>query len=292
MLDILELFGINFFEYYAESDYIVVAGWSLAMDVVITILGFIISILIVGWILPVLFIRPSYKLLSSSDRGLKKYSFDEGRAVVYEPAAESKRYVDQYIVSVNNGEKFLKCKVDPRVYSIEYDVIAFNAQDKALDVLTVTDLIVGKRELSSAVALPLETAYVSLLVKYVNGVRVTKTPTMYYSGVRLAWYVALSAATTVAHVVFVKPYIADFLTAFSKNVDVISDFETVIITTLISAACSTVVILMHCRKDIKIKNDSKILALIKKIIQKVRGIRHGKGSTKNFKGILSIFAGR
>ncbi len=254
--------------------------------------SFVIYVLVVGRLLPQIFIRPSKRGVKAIDRGLKKYVYDDGRAIVYEPAAETKRYVDQYIVSSNNGEKFLKCKVDPRVYSLEYDVIAFNSRDRIIDVLAVTDLIVGKRELTSAVSLPMDTAYVSVLAKRVNGIKVSKTPTVYYSGTSLCAYVGLSAAFTAFQVMLLKPYVETLFNAFSKDIEVISDAKTVIASVAISAICSALVILAHCTRDIKIKNDGKIFLLIKKIIGKMRGVRHGKRSTANFKRILSIFAGR
>lgn len=279
-------------EFYKSRDFLIINLENYIMITILLLLYIIVCILIAGWLLPRLFIRPDYKGLASHDRGLKRYTFDEGRAIVYEPVEESKKYVDQYIVSMNNGEKFLKCKVADGVRSIEYDVIAFNSRDKALDVLAVADRVSKKKELTSAVSLPTETAYISLLVKRVNGVRVTKKPTVYYSGVKLSAYVVLSAAVMSLPVLTIKNIIGEMLSAFSKDIEIISDFKTVLITAAISVLCSILVIRIHCTKDIKIKNDSKICALIKKIFEMVRGVRHGKKSTANFKRFLSIFTSR
>lgn len=258
------------------------------------ILSFIIYVFIVGKLLPVIFLRPKYKGLRSDDRGLKRYTYDGGRAIVYRPAGNCSKYIEQYILSANGDEKFVKCKVHDKIYSIEYDVIAFDAHDKVLDVVAVKDPI-RRKGITSAVPLPLETSYVSVIARRVNRVRVEKKPTVTYSYLGVLAYSLIFAICTAIQLMLIKDLINPLLEhylLYTKRVGHNGDFAAVVISLIVGFACAAVVVLLHTSDSIKINNDSLIFRLTKKIFTKMRGVRHGKQSTANFKRILSIFSSK
>ena len=261
---------------------------------VLLVLNFIIYAFIVGKLLPVIFLRPKYKGLKSNDRGLKRYTYEDGRAIVYKPAGETGKYIEQYILSANGDEKFVKCKVHDKVYCIEYDVIAFDSSDKVIDVIAVQDPI-KTRGITSGVSLPLETSYVSVIARVVNRVRITKKPTITYSYRRVLAYSLIFSAFTTAEVMFIKNIINPFLEQYLHYSEIVGDngdSAAMVITAVVSLVCAALVVRSHISDSIKIKNDSLIFALIKKIFTKMRGVRHGKRSTANFKRFLSIFSSK
>ena len=258
------------------------------------ILGFIIYLFVVGKLLPAIFLRPRYKGLKSEDRGLKRYTYEDGRAIVYRPAGSCSKYIEQYILSANGDEKFVKCKVHDKIYSIEYDVIAFNARDKVLDVIAVKDPI-RHAGMTSAVPLPLETSYVSIIARRVNRVRVEKKPTVTYSYLGVLAYSVIFAICTAVQLMVIKGLINPLLERFLRytyRVGNNGDLAAMVISLIVGFVCAAFVVLVHTSDSIKVKNDSLIFALAKKIFTKMRGVRHGKQSTANFKRILSIFSSK
>ena len=257
-------------------------------------LSLIMYVFIAGKLLPAIFLRPSYKGLRSNDRGLKRYTYENGRAIVYKPTEENNKYIEQYILSANGDEKFVKCKVHEKIYSLEYDVIAFNSRDKVLDVISVKDPI-RRKGISEAVPLPLDTSYVSVIARKVNRVRVTKKATVGYSYLGILAYSILCSVLTASLVMGIKslvfPLIDPFL-RYTERVGNNGDAATVIISAIIGFLCAMTVVFLHCSDSIKIKNDSLVFALSKKIFTRMRGVRHGNKSTANFKRFLSIFSSK
>ena len=61
-------------------------------------------------IMPALLLKPM-NLGVKHDRGIKKYVFPEGRSIAYEPSLYFRKYVSQYVLYSQNGNKFIKCKI-------------------------------------------------------------------------------------------------------------------------------------------------------------------------------------
>ena len=136
-------------------------------------------------LIPGAIMRLSCKGETTRDRGLKKYVYEGGRCVVYEPDVNVRKYVKKYSLYTENGYKYLQCKISDRIRYIKYDVYAFDNKGKLLDIVTVNDYVEVGDEFSSAVAIPPETSYVRFVLrkidsKYVsNKVLVGYTPSRY-----------------------------------------------------------------------------------------------------------------
>ena len=127
----------------------------------------IIYVILFAKALPKVLLKPSFDMTAIHDRGLKKYAFDSGRAITYEPNDETKKYIEQYILSVNGDEKYLKCKLNNLVTSIKYNVTLFDTNDRLIDVMCVNE-IVSESGMSRGVMLPSNTAYACVTVCEVN----------------------------------------------------------------------------------------------------------------------------
>ena len=116
------------------------------------------------FVLPRLFLKNCYGIDEPYDRGLKKYRFeDDGYGIVYEPSLGVRKYIKQYVLTNRYGEKRIKCKIDPTLKYLDYDVVLFNNQDKVFLILNVKDII-KEHGYTDEVVLPDETSYVSILL--------------------------------------------------------------------------------------------------------------------------------
>ena len=126
------------------------------------------------WGLPKIFLKSRYTIDQPYDRGIKKYKFkNTGYGIVYEPALNVRKYIKQYVLTNQNGEKKLMCKVAPKVTYIDYDIVLFDASNKVFLILNAKDLI-EKSQFTAEVTLPPETAYVTILLNEVDGRKLGK----------------------------------------------------------------------------------------------------------------------
>ena len=75
---------------------------------VLFILSFIIYVFIVGKLLPVIFLRPRYKGLKSNDRGLKRYTYENGSFTIDLSALEAGRYTMIVAAETDAGDYIFK----------------------------------------------------------------------------------------------------------------------------------------------------------------------------------------
>ena len=180
-------------------DYImtcVFTGIFLVMSLVAFI--FLLACLYPRWIL-----KPDYRIHRIKDRGIKRYTFPNGRAITYQPALNVRPYIKSYILSCVDGKKNFKCELAPTIVSMRYELLVYDASDKVITVLQVSDDGIRENE-SKSVLLPAETAYVSLILRRVNGKTVSKEPIAAYSRTRIAAYYLAIIATVVAEMYFIR----------------------------------------------------------------------------------------
>lgn len=157
----------------------------------IALSGILLYIFAISCLLPKIFLRPSKANACPRSRGIKKYSFENGRAIVYEPSLNVREYFHQYILSENGGDKFIKCKIDTRVKNARYTVIPIDANGKVLDIIDVEEMITVSGY-TKAIILPRETSYVNLILKEVNGFMIGGRDKVIFSGVAIFKYIACS----------------------------------------------------------------------------------------------------
>lgn len=114
------------------------------------------------------------------DRGIKKYTFEDGRAVVYEPDFAYRKYVHQYMLISKNKHKFIKCRVNESIRHIKYDVIAYNNKHQILDIIGVEERM-DSSKYTDSVLLPADTSYVSFVLRRVDSMFVSSEVKVKYS---------------------------------------------------------------------------------------------------------------
>jgi hypothetical protein len=180
------------------------------------LISLVLYVFLTACVLPCFLLKFQFSATTIRDRGIKKYLFENGRAIVYLPDPAIRSYIPQYILSDNNGERFLKCLLNPEVFSLHYYVFSFDAQDRPVQVLEVEDPI-PTRGVSKAVPLPLNTSYVTISLKNVNG-KTFQSNKLGYSMIKMLVYLAITVTLTILEALMIKQgmlYLADLLFAYS-----------------------------------------------------------------------------
>ncbi|MBE5818741.1 MAG: hypothetical protein E7312_06755 [Clostridiales bacterium] len=190
-------------------------------QVILIIAGSILYVFLTSRLLPAKLLKPKNKILYSSSIGIKKYVFDNGRGIVYIPDPHSQKYLTQYVLTENSGEKFLTCQFDNRVITAEYKVTVFDCDNKVIDVITVHDTP-DQSEISGAVHLPFLTSYVDISVISINCSNVSAKMDVSISPSACVLYAVLNFVVTFAFFLLVHVattnivnYIFDFDQAIS-----------------------------------------------------------------------------
>ncbi len=153
---------------------------------IVLIISIILYLKLFSSLIPGTIMRLSCKHENTRDRGIKKYIYENGRCVVYEPEINVRKYVKKYSLYTENGFKYMQCKLADRIHYIKYDVYAFDNRDKLLDIITVNENVDVGDEYSSSVAIPPETSYVRLVLRKVDAKYVSNQVLVGYSHIRYA----------------------------------------------------------------------------------------------------------
>ena len=134
---------------------------------ILLVLGVVLYLILTATLLPKI-VKTYCTIKKSTDRGLKKYVYPEGRGIVYEPHPSVRKYVPTYILFTNDGCKYLKCKLDISVKQMAYSVVMFNRKNRVVDVIDVLEKVNASGE-TSPVLLDPRTSYIRLVPTCVNG---------------------------------------------------------------------------------------------------------------------------
>lgn len=182
--------------------------------VFLALISIIFYVFCVSSFFPRTMIRLKFNQKSIKDRGLRKFSFNNGRSIVYEPSIEIRKYVNQYTLMEIHGIKFIKCKIAPNINSINYDVIAFDCHGKMIDIVGVKE-IVSEPGYTSAVGLPADTSYASIVLRKVDRIYSCKAKIAEYRPISLLIFSIATILLSVAEVYFIKNLVDAFLSIFS-----------------------------------------------------------------------------
>ena len=190
--------------------------------------------------IPNLIMRLRYKGTVTRDRGVKKYVYENGRCVVYEPDINVRKYVKKYSLYTEDGYKYIQCEVAKQISYIRYDVYAFNNSNKLIDIINVNENIEGEEGYSAPVELPPETSYVKFVLRKVDAMYSCKTSFVEYSPIRYAICGAVVALATAVETVIIYTNLKYIMKAIRLKVDLIVLESTEMIVAAIIICCITV----------------------------------------------------
>ena len=172
--------------------------------ILLLLLGCGAFMVLIAFVLPKLFLKNRYNIDEPYDRGLKKYKFaDSGHGIVYEPALAVRKYIKQYVLVEQHGEKKIKCKIDPELKYLNYDIVLFDTQNSVFSILNAKDVI-QEKGYTKEVVLPDETSYVSILLNQVDGCTFEQHKGIRISPFHIACYCAACVGLSVCAAFCVK----------------------------------------------------------------------------------------
>lgn len=169
-------------------------------------------------IIPRFIMKISVKKENTRDRGVKKFIYPNGRCVLYETELAIRRYVGTYALYTEDGYKYIKSKAASDVYSLKYDVYAFNNKNKLIDIISVSETL-GEDKYTDSVALPPETSYVRFVLRRVNNQSFSNNILAGYSFSRYAVCATVVALATAIEAAFIYVIFKDiFINALKLKI--------------------------------------------------------------------------
>lgn len=192
-----------------------------ASFVIIAVVSILLYIMAVSdWLLSLLNVkRHGAPILR--DRGIKKFTYPEGRSVVYEPAGFDNRFLKKYMLFVRGDNKYLKCLFADRVRSAYCELFVFDNQNRLIKTVDLFLEPNGDRY-ADAILLPDATSHVSILVLKVNGRNVKQSAADRESFKSHLWrrrglFALLTVAVTVLEGIILTSLVRYFLDIFMDD---------------------------------------------------------------------------
>jgi hypothetical protein len=227
--------------------------WFVLLVLIIAIFIFINAI-----ILPKIFLVATYKVSDSADRGIKTIDEVGGRSVIYAPNLDARKYIEQYILSERGGKKYIICKFNCFVKTIDYDVVLFGGFGEVCKVINVQE-IAGDNYVSKPVEIPAETAYATVIVNAANGKKFKSPAVKSVTLKRLVWYSVCCAISIAACVLCVKYCLAKLFGGLFDEIFLVSLYSnlvTVLLAIILIILNVLAAILIVRLKNQKIKGES------------------------------------
>ncbi len=217
----------------------------------------VIYILLVAKILPQLCVRLATPKKKLGDRGVRRYSFPEGRGIVYEPDIKIRKYVKQYVLVSHNGDKYIKCMINPKARFLKYDVVVYGPDDELIDVISVSETVLDDGY-TKAIPLPLETSYVNIVLRAVDGMYKNSKHAVGYSGRSLSVFAGAVVAATVVESYVVRFLSSGVITAIFENSSVmINNFAFFALSLTVGIACAAFAVLSYYIRMVWVINNER-----------------------------------
>ena len=220
-----------------------------AESILTVLVALIVYLYLTVSVLPRLVLRPVRKAAGGGrapigDRGLRRVTFPEGRAVVYRPSPASCRYLRYYALIRRDGCTYIKCRIHPQVAHIRYDVAAFDRNGRLLDVLSVSERI-SEQGCTRMVRLPRATAYACVTLRKADGVYVGGEITVGYSLVSMGIYAALCGVTAAVFGAVMQGTLAETIPTLPRWGEVSGTGATVLLSALAGLLCAAGILTMY-----------------------------------------------
>lgn len=215
--------------------------------------GIVLCHVAVYYLTPRIILRERYYLGGSVGRGLKKFKYEGGRGVLYEPNPSVRKYIRSFALFTRDGYKHVMCRIGVGVNSLKYDVFMINMQGKVIDSITVSeDFYTGS--FTQPQMVHEDTSYIAISITEANGKKLVPSAQRYYKLFDVVLFAVFMAAISFATLLlinfFVDSVIAPITGAVSMAVSDIIIFS--IPSVIISVISSVIVLASSAKKGIKV----------------------------------------
>ena len=225
---------------------------AIAASVIILIVSLVVYVAVIASLLPRTLMRLRRTRRVLRDRGIRRYVSDGVRGAVYEPDLRARKYLRQYTVYCHDERKYVRCRIDPRIADIRYDVLVFDNRDRMIDVIGVREHI-QKKGYTRTVILPPETSYVSVVLRHADGMYEDRGAVVAYPLWAMGTFAALTVALTVAESLVIHSCLGELMGLLPSLGAVDTPFDAVP-ALLVGAVLAGVSLLIYFRKTVRVVN--------------------------------------
>lgn len=164
--------------------------------IIILVASIILFLVLMTLILPKMFLKVHYSVGEAEDRGIKRCKYKGKRCVIYEAGPSISKYINQYLLIEGENCKILRCKTSYSIKYLEYDVVVFDRYNEVNKIINVKESLIGG-DYTRRVELPLETAYVKIIPRAVDGEVFKKQRLAFIPKEKITLYTIFSIVVTV-----------------------------------------------------------------------------------------------
>ena len=198
-------------------------------------------------ILPRLFFGFRHVAERELGRGVKKFVYEDGRAVLYEPHPSVRKIIPEYLLYTNGGYKYVSLHIDPGVRTLSLTLTMLNNARRVIDVIDVRDT---KREAHPIrpILLHADTSYIALTVREVNGLSLPCSTPYSRSISALVGYFLSNLTVTFAFSMLLPQLLLRILYAFDIGLYLDGHLYSSLTCALVVAAFSVLMIALYDKK--------------------------------------------
>lgn len=120
------------------------------------------------------YLRNEYEYIFYTDEVLKVEESNGLTSYLFEGPVETQQYINEYILCKRKRKKYFMCEYGKDVKSIQYYVLAYNANRKLINVIQVKER--RPNSFSKMIKLPKKTRAVNFVIHKINGFEVDAHP--------------------------------------------------------------------------------------------------------------------
>lgn len=143
-------------------------------NIIIDVVFFIVFIACTLLLIMKKYLRSEYEYIFYTDEVLKVEEANGLTNFLFEGPIETQQYINEYILCKKKRKKYFICDYGKEVKSIQYFILAYNANRKLINVIRVTER--RPKEFSKLIKLPKKTRAVNFVIHKVNGFEVDAHP--------------------------------------------------------------------------------------------------------------------
>lgn len=143
-------------------------------NIIIDVVLFIVFIACTLLLLFKKYLRNEYEYVFYTDEVKKVEEVNGITSYLFEGPAETQQYINEYILCKRKRKKYFICEYGKEVKSIQYYILAYNANRKLVNIIQVKERRPNK--FSKMIKLPKKTRAVNFVIHKINGFEVDAHP--------------------------------------------------------------------------------------------------------------------
>ena len=224
----------------------------ITAQVILCLMSLSVYVFLVSNVIPTHIFKIRYDMSDHLGRGLRKFTYPDGRAVTYEPHPSVRKYINKYALFTLDGYKYLQLKNGDVTKSYSARVITFNNRHRIIDILDITESL-SVASTSSPIRLNDKTSYIALILNEANGKKICNQDYMKMTVEDMVKYLIAMFVFTLAEALHIVATM-NGVSAIAENMKPLEvNYATALLPALIVALlCLAVTLGVRMKKGVKV----------------------------------------